>query len=111
MSSNQLLASLSVQEEKKMTAAAQASDLDLSMDEAAILDVAANHGAGEFTIMRPYGKSWGADYTTVKRLEARGFMRFKSDGRAPQTRDYLRTSSITHSGRAAAGRVAHGVVP
>jgi hypothetical protein len=94
-----------------MTAAPEASELNLSMDEAAILDVAAGDGAGEFTIMRPYGKSWGADHTMVKRLEARGFMRFKSDGRAPQTRDYLRTSSITGSGRAAAGRVAHGVVP
>jgi hypothetical protein len=94
-----------------MAAAPQASELNLSMDEAAILDVAAGDGAGEFTIMRPYGKSWGADYTMVKFLEARGFMKFKSDGRAPQTRDYLRTSSITDSGRAAAGPVAHGVVP
>jgi len=94
-----------------MTAAPQASELNLSMDEAAILDAAAGDGAGEFTIMRPYGKSWGADYTMVKLLEARGFMRFKSDGRAPQTRDYLRISSITDSGRAAAGRVAHGIVP
>jgi hypothetical protein len=88
-----------------MMAAPQASELNLGMDEAAILDVAAGDGAGEFTIVRPYGKSWGADYTVVKRLEARGFMRFKSDGRAPQTRDYLRTSSITDYGRAAASRV------
>jgi len=99
------------EENKNMTAAPEASELNLSMEEAAILDLAAGDAAGEFTIMRPYGKSWGADYIMVKRLEARGFMRFKSDGRAPQTRDYLRTSSITDSGRAAAGRVAHGVVP
>jgi hypothetical protein len=94
-----------------MTASPEASESNLSMDEAAILDVAAGDGAGEFTIMRPYGKSWGSDHTMVKRLEARDFMRFKSDGRAPQTRDYIRTSSITDSGRAAAGRVARGVVP
>jgi hypothetical protein len=93
-----------------MAAAPQASELNLSMDETAIL-VAAGDAAGGFTIMRAYGKSWGADYAVVKRLEARGFMRFKSDGRAPQTRDYLRTSSITDCGRAAASRVAQGGVP
>jgi hypothetical protein len=93
-----------------MMAAPQTSELNLSMDEVAILDVAASDSAGEFTIMRPYGKHWGTDHTMVKRLEARGFLRFKSDGRAPQTRDYIRTSSITDTGRAA-GRVAHGVIP
>src|SRR5436190_9512548 len=95
--------------EPNMTA--EASEPNLSMEEAAILDVALGDGTGELVIMRPYGKAWGADHAMVKRLEARGFMRFKCDGRAPQTRDYLRTSSITDSGRAAAGRVAHGVVP
>jgi hypothetical protein len=94
-----------------MTAMAEASELNLSMDESAILDIAAGDDTGEFVIMRPYGKSWGADHVLVKRLEARGFMTFKSDGRVPQTRDYLRTSSITDSGRAAAGRVANRVVP
>ena len=89
-----------------MTAAPEASEPNLSMEEAAILDVALGDGTGELVIMRPYGKAWGADHAMVKRLEARGFMRFKCDGRAPQTRDYLRTSSITDSGRAAAGRVA-----
>jgi len=54
--------------------------------------------------MRSYGKAWGADHAVIKRLEARGFMTFKCDGRAPQTRDYLRTSSITDNGRAAARR-------
>jgi hypothetical protein len=87
------------------------SELSLSMEEAAILDIAAGDGTGEFIIMRRYGKSWGEDHVMVKRLEARGFMRFKSDGRVPQTRDYLRTSSITESGRAAAARVAPGLVP
>jgi hypothetical protein len=94
-----------------MTAMAEASELNLSMDESAILDIAAGDGTGEFVIMRPYGKSWGADHVLVKRLEARGFMTFKSDGRVPQTRDYLRTSSITDSGRAAASRAANRVVP
>ena len=94
-----------------MTAAPEASQLILSMEEVAILEAAAGDGTGEFVIMRPYGKSWGADHAVVKRLEARGFMRFKSDGRAPQTRDYLRTSSITDSGRAAAGRAAYGDSP
>jgi hypothetical protein len=94
-----------------MTAVPGASELNLSAEERAILEVAAGDGAGEFTIMRRYGKSWGADHAVVKGLEARGFMRFKSDGRVPQTRDYLRTSSITDSGRAAAGHVAHGVTP
>ena len=83
----------------------EASDLNLSIDDAKILEVAAADGSGEFTIMRPYGKSWGADHEMVKRLEARGLMKFKCDGRAPQTRDYLRTSSITASGRAATGRL------
>ena len=92
--------------EPNMTAAPEASEPNLSMEEAAILDVALGDGTGELVIMRPYGKAWGADHAMVKRLEARGFMRFKCDGRAPQTRDYLRTSSITDSGRAAAGRVA-----
>ena len=82
----------------------ETSELNLSLDESAILDIAAGDGTGEFVIMRPYGKSWGADHAMVKRLEVRGFMTFKSDGRVPQTRDYLRTSSITDSGRAAAGR-------
>jgi hypothetical protein len=90
-----------------MTAVSEASELILSMDETAILEIAASEGTGEFVIMRPYGKSWGAEHATVKRLEARGFMTFKSDGRVPQTRDYLRTSSISDSGRAAAGRVAN----
>ena len=93
--------------EQNMTVAPEASELNLSMEEAAILDAALGDGTGEFVIVRPYGKAWGADHAMVKRLEARGFMRFKCDGRAPQTRDYLRTSSITDSGRAAAGRVAH----
>src|SRR5215471_12602685 len=95
--------------EQNMTVAPEASELNLSMEEAAILDAALGDGTGEFVIVRPYGKAWGADLAMVKRLEARGFMRFKCDGRAPQTRDYLRTSSITDSGRAAAGRVAHKV--
>ena len=82
-----------------MTVAPEASELNLSMEEAAILDAALGDGTGEFVIVRPYGKAWGADHGMVKRLEARGFMRFKCDGRAPQTRDYLRTSSITDSGR------------
>jgi len=86
----------------------EASELNLSVDEATILEVAAADGTGEFTIMRPYGKSWGADHELVKRLETHGFMKFKCDGRVPQTRDYLRTSSITASGRAAAVRVADG---
>jgi hypothetical protein len=86
-------------------------ELNLSMEEAAILDIAAGDGTGEFVIMRRYGKSWGADHVMVKRLEARGFMKFKSDGRVPQTRDYLRTSSITDSGRAAAVGVAPALVP
>jgi hypothetical protein len=94
-----------------MMAVPEASELNLSMDETAILDVAAGDGTGEFTIMRLYGKSWGADHAMVKRLEARGLLRFKCDGRVPQTRDYLRTSSITDSGRAVAGRVAHRVAP
>src|SRR4051794_39395779 len=41
-------------EENDMMAAPEASELNLSMDEVAILDVAAGDGAGEFTIMRPY---------------------------------------------------------
>ena len=93
-----------------MTAMTEASELNLSTEEAAILDIAASDGTGEFVIMRPYGKRWGTDHAMVKRLEARGFMRFKCDGRAPQTRDYLRTSSMTDSGRAAAG-VAPRVAP
>ena len=93
-----------------MTAVPAASELNLSMDEAAILEVAISDRTGEFVIMRPYGKSWGPDHAMVKRLEARGFMRFKCDGRIPQTRDYLRTSSITESGRAAAS-VVHGLAP
>jgi hypothetical protein len=78
--------------------------LDLDVEEAAILDAAAGGESGEFVIMRSYGKAWGADHAVIKRLEARGFMTFKCDGRAPQTRDYLRTSSITDNGRAAARR-------
>jgi hypothetical protein len=93
--------------EQNMTVVPEASELNLSMEEAAILDAALGDGTGEFVIVRPYGKAWGADHAMVRRLEARGFMRFKCDGRAPQTRDYLRTSSITDSGRAAAGRLAH----
>jgi hypothetical protein len=91
---------------RNMTAVSEAPELILSMDESAILEIAASEGTGEFVIMRPYGKSWGAEHAVVKRLEARGLMAFKSDGRVPQTRDYLRTSSISDSGRAAAGRVA-----
>jgi hypothetical protein len=98
-------------EDEIMTAVAETSELNLSMDESAILDIAAGDGTGEFVIMRPYGKSWGADHAMVKHLESRGFMTFKSDGRVPQTRDYVRTSSITDSGRAAAGRGTHRVVP
>jgi hypothetical protein len=90
-----------------MTAVAEMSELNLSMDELAILDIVAGDDTGEFVIMRPYGKSWDADHAMVKRLEARGFMTFTSDGRVPRTRDYLRTSSITDSGRAVAGRGTH----
>jgi hypothetical protein len=89
----------------------EASELNLSIDEATILEVAAADGTGEFTIMRPYGKAWGADHELVKRLETHGFMKFKCDGRVPQTRDYLRTSSITASGRAAAVRVPDAAAP
>jgi hypothetical protein len=96
---------------RNMTAAPEASEPSLSVEEAAILDIAAAQDAGEFVLMRRYGKRWGTDHAMVKRLEARGFMRFKSDGRAPQTRDYLRTSSITESGRVAARPAAQGVTP
>jgi hypothetical protein len=96
---------------RNMTAVPQVSEPSLSVEEVAILDIAAGQGTGEFVITRPYGKRWGADHAMVKRLEARGFMRFKSDGRVPTTRDYLRTSSITESGRAEASRVAQGLTP
>ena len=92
-------------------AVVEACELNLSDDEATILEVAAADGTGEFTIMRPYGKSWGAEHELVKRLETQGFMKFKRDGRVPQTRDYLRTSSITASGRAAAVRAADAAAP
>ena len=82
----------------------EASELNLSIEEMAILEAAAGDDKGEFAITRFYGKPWGGDHATVKGLEARGLMRFKSDGRVPQTRDYVRTSSITDAGRAAVGR-------
>ena len=85
-----------------MTTDPDATELNLSVDEVAILDVAAGDATGEFIIIRPYGKPWGEDRAIIKRLEAKGLLRFKSDGRAQMTRDYLRTSSITESGRAAA---------
>jgi hypothetical protein len=80
-------------------------DFDLSLDEAAILAVAAGEATGEFRITRPYGKPWGAERSTVKQLEVRGLMAFKSDGRVPLTRDYLRISQITEIGRTASSRV------
>ena len=80
-------------------------DFDLSLDEAAILAVAADEATGEFCITRPYGKPWGAERSTVKQLEVRGLMAFKSDGRTPLTRDYLRISQITEMGRTASSRV------
>ena len=79
-------------------------DSDLSLDEAAILAVAAVDGTVEFRITRPYGKPWGAECSTVKHLEVRGLMAFKSDARVPLTRDYVRISQITETGRAASIR-------
>jgi hypothetical protein len=79
-------------------------EFDLSLDEAAILAVAAVDDTGEFRTTRPYGKPWGAECSTVKRLEVRGLMAFKADGRIPLTRDYLRISQITETGRTASSR-------
>jgi hypothetical protein len=83
-------------------------DFDLSLYEAAILAAAAIEATGEFRITRPYGKPWGTERSIVKQLEVRGLMTFKSDGRVPLTRDYLRISQITEIGRTASSRLEGG---
>ena len=80
----------------------------LSLDEAAILAAAAVEVTGEFRITRPYGKPWGTERSIVKQLEVRGLMTFKSDGRVPLTRDYLRISQIAEIGRTASSRLEGG---
>lgn len=53
-------------------------------------------------VKRRYGDLWGADYTTMKGLEARGFLKFKSLHRCVSGNgDFIRRSEITETGSAA----------
>ncbi len=48
---------------------------------------------------RPYGDRWGADFTTMKGLEARGYLQFRSCHHDPFNKDFIRRSEITDSGQ------------
>jgi hypothetical protein len=70
-------------------------------DELRILAVAAIDGDGEYCLQRDWNKRWGAEYTNMKNLEDGGFMKIKSAGRVPLTKQWFRLSVITDAGRAA----------
>ena len=53
---------------------------------------------------RPYGGLWGDDFTTMKGLEARGYLQFRSCHHDPFNKDFIRRSEITDSGHAALRR-------
>ena len=73
----------------------------LNKDELLILAAAAIDGDGEYGLQRDWNKPWGADYTDMKNLEDHGFMKIKSAGRVPLSKQYFRRSVITDAGRAA----------
>jgi len=73
----------------------------LNKDELLILAAAAIDGDGEYGLQRDWNKPWGADYTDMKNLEDCGFMKIKSAGRVPHSKQYFRRSVITDAGRAA----------
>lgn len=56
---------------------------------------------------RPYGGLWGADFTTIKGLEARGYLRFESCHYDPFNKDFIRRSAITETGSAELTRECH----
>jgi hypothetical protein len=70
-------------------------------DELRILAMAAMDGDGEYCLQRDWNKRWGADYTDMKNLEDRGYMKIKSAGRVPVTNQWFRRSVITDAGRMA----------
>lgn len=49
---------------------------------------------------RGYGELWGSDFTTIKGLEARGYLQFESCHHDPFSRDFIRRSAITEAGLA-----------
>jgi hypothetical protein len=56
---------------------------------------------------RGYGAPWGADLKRIKSLEALGYLKFTSYHRDPFTRDSIRRSKITETGRAELRRKCH----
>jgi hypothetical protein len=70
-------------------------------DELRILAVAAVDDDGEYCLHRDWNKRWGAEYTDMKNLEDCGFMKIKSAGRVPLTKQWFRRSGITDAGREA----------
>ena len=58
---------------------------------------------------RKYGSLWGQDYTTIKGLEARGYLKFESCHHDPFNKDFIRRSKITDLGRTELQRECHAV--
>lgn len=50
-------------------------------------------------VRRPYGGLWDSDFTTMKGLEARGYLQFETYHHDPFSRDFIRRSEITEIGR------------
>jgi hypothetical protein len=73
----------------------------LTQVELVILAAAATDGLGEYFVSREYNERWGEQYAGMKHLEELGFMKIKSAGRVPPSKQYVRRSVITDAGRAA----------
>jgi hypothetical protein len=72
----------------------------LTKEELLILGVAATDGLGEYFVSREYNERWGEQYAAMRHLENLGFMKIKSAGRVPPSKQYVRRSVITDAGRA-----------
>ena len=70
-------------------------------DELRILAAAAIDDDGEYCLLREWNKQWGGEHTDMKSLEDCGFMKIKSAGRDPLTKQWFRRSVITDAGRVA----------
>lgn len=58
-------------------------------------------GDGETILRREYGKKWGDERTAMHGLEMMGHMQFASCHRDVSSKDFVRQSRITETGREA----------
>src|SRR5438477_10170918 len=67
-------------------------DLMLTIEQLQILAVAAGDDHGEYCLSREYNEPWDKQCAAMKHLETLVFMKIKSAGRVPPSRQYLRRS-------------------